>query len=72
MRSMRVAPTSVQLALPDPVMNTEGDRWWSLPEQTRTHVLSLLAALIARGVLIDPVAPVECSAEPEGEVGDGE
>src|SRR3954447_5870624 len=69
---MRVAPTSVQLALPDPVMNTEGDRWWSLPEQTRTHVLSLLAALIARGVLIDPVAPVECSVEPEGEGGDGE
>ena len=31
------------------------DRWWSLPEQTRTHVLTLLAALIARGVLLEPV-----------------
>ena len=33
------------------------DRWWSLPDATRTHVLSLLAALIARGVLVEaPVA----------------
>jgi hypothetical protein len=34
--------------LTDPV-----DRWWAMPEQTRVHVLGLLAALIARGVLID-------------------
>ncbi len=34
------------------------DRWWSLPDATRTHVLSLLAALIARGVLVEsPVGP---------------
>ena len=32
------------------------DRWWSLPEHTRTQVLTLLAALIARGVLLEPAA----------------
>ena len=44
-------------------MTEQVDRWWSLPEQTRTHVLTLLAALIARGVLIettaDPAEPLE-------------
>ena len=35
------------------------DRWWSLPDATRTQVLSLLAALIARGVLVEnPVEPL--------------
>jgi hypothetical protein len=53
-------------------MTTEVDRWWSLPEQTRAQVLSLLAALIARGVLIDPEVSLACSTEPAGEVGDGE
>jgi hypothetical protein len=28
-------------------------RWWSLPEATRREVVTLLARLIARGVLID-------------------
>lgn len=52
MRPMRVAPATVQLPLPDPVLaNDPVDR---LPEQTRGHVMSLLAALIARGVLIEP------------------
>ncbi len=37
-------------------MTDQVDRWWSLPEQTRTHVLTLLAALIARGVLIEMTA----------------
>lgn len=36
-------------------MTGQVDRWWSLPEQTRTHVLTLPAALIARGVLIETV-----------------
>jgi predicted Fe-S protein YdhL (DUF1289 family) len=35
------------------------DRWQAMPERTRAQVLALLAALIARGVLVDPVtAPV--------------
>ncbi len=35
------------------------ERWWALPDATRTHVLSLLAALIARGVLVEsPVEPL--------------
>ena len=51
---MRVAPATVQLLLPDPVLaNDPVDRWWSLPEQTRGDVMRLLAALIARGVLIE-------------------
>ena len=55
MRAMRVACATVQLALPDPVLADDSvDRWWSLPEQTRGHVLGLLAALIARSVLIGP------------------
>jgi hypothetical protein len=52
---MRVASATVQLVLPDPVLADDpADRWWSLPEQTRGHVMGLLAALIARGVLIGP------------------
>jgi hypothetical protein len=52
---MRVAPATVQLALPDPTLADDpDDRWWSLPEQTRGHLIGLLAALIARGVLIGP------------------
>lgn len=54
MRPMRVAPATVQLSLPDPVLADDPvDRWWSLPEATRGQVLSLLAALIARGVLVE-------------------
>lgn len=53
MRPMRVAPAAVQLALEDPALTDPVDRWWAMPEQTRVHVLGLLAALITRGVLID-------------------
>jgi hypothetical protein len=60
---MRVAAESVQLALPDPVLTDPVDRWWELPDATRAHVLELLAALIARGVLIDVPEP---GAEVEG------
>ena len=51
---MRVAPDTVQLALPDLGPAGPAERWWSLPEATRSEVLTLLARLIARGVLIDP------------------
>lgn len=52
---MRVAAESVQLALPDPDLTDPNDRWWELPDATRAHVLGLLAALIARGVLIEAI-----------------
>jgi len=42
------------------------DRWWDLPETTRAQVLSLLAGLIARGVL------VETPAEHDDGAGDGD
>lgn len=44
-------------------MTEQVDRWWTLPEQTRTHVLSLLAALIARGVLIETTTDAATSNE---------
>jgi len=40
--------------LPDLAPTAPAERWWSLPEATRSEVLTLLARLIARGVLIDP------------------
>jgi hypothetical protein len=39
--------------LPDLDPARPAERWWSLPEATRSEVLTLLARLIARGVLID-------------------
>ena len=65
---MRVAPATVQLALPDLALIDPVDRWWAMPEQTRAHVLGLLAALIARGVLID----AEANATVVGEVTGGD
>lgn len=43
----------VQLALPELGPAPGAERWWSLPETVRAEVLTLLARLIARGVLID-------------------
>jgi hypothetical protein len=54
LRALRVAADTVQLALPDLAGVGPAQRWWSLPESTRREVLTLLARLIARGVLIDP------------------
>jgi hypothetical protein len=42
------------------------DRWWQLPDATRAQVLSLLAGLIARGVL------AETPTQPENGAGDGD
>jgi hypothetical protein len=53
LRALRVAPDTVQLVLPDLGPAGPAERWWSLPEATRSEVLTLLARLIARGVLID-------------------
>ncbi|HEX6758305.1 MAG TPA: hypothetical protein VF086_07795 [Propionibacteriaceae bacterium] len=54
MRALRVAADIVQLTLPDLGPARPVERWWSLPEATRREVLTLLARLIARGVLIAP------------------
>jgi hypothetical protein len=54
LRALRVAADIVQLTLPDLGPARPVERWWSLPEATRSEVLTLLARLIARGVLIDP------------------
>ena len=74
MRALRVAAETVQLALPDPALTDSLDRWWDLPDATRAQVLSLLAGLIARGVLVEPLVdpPVEPPVEPENGVGEGD
>jgi hypothetical protein len=54
LRALRVAADIVQLALPDLGPAGPAERWWSLPESTRSEVVTLLARLIARGVLIAP------------------
>jgi hypothetical protein len=51
---LRVAADTVQLALPDLGPTRPAERWWSLLESTRGEVLTLLARLIARGVLVAP------------------
>jgi len=51
LRALRIAaPVQPSLALPDALCDS-GDRWWSLPEESRQQVLALLARLIARGIL---------------------
>lgn len=51
MRALRIAaPVQSSLALLEEVCDT-GDRWWSLPEDSRQQVLTLLARLIARGIV---------------------
>jgi hypothetical protein len=50
---MRVAADTVQLVLPELGGAGAAERWWSLPAAVRSEVVTLLARLIARGVLID-------------------
>jgi hypothetical protein len=59
LRALRVAADIVQLTLPDLGPARPAERWWSLPEATRSEVLALLARLIARGVLIAPITTTE-------------
>jgi len=56
LRALRVAPESVQLALPDPDLSVPAERWWLLPDATRVQVLALLAGLIARCVVVEEPA----------------
>jgi hypothetical protein len=52
LRALRVSAPA-QLFLPlDPVEQC----WWRLPVETRAAVVSLLARLIARGVVVDAAA----------------
>jgi len=44
--------------LPSPETTDPVDRWWALPEPTRTQVLTLLARLITRAVLVEATGPV--------------
>lgn len=53
MRALTVVAGPVQLALPSPDLVDPFERWWDLPELTRTQVLALLARLIARAVLLE-------------------
>lgn len=64
MRALRVVPVTVQLTLPDLAPPLPGERWWLLPEVTRSEVVALLARLIARSVVID------LSPGPGEEIGD--
>jgi hypothetical protein len=48
-----VAPVQLPLDLPGAV--AARDRWWALPDQARARVLVLLAALIAKGALVEEV-----------------
>jgi hypothetical protein len=50
---MTVVAAPVQLVLPSPDVVEPAERWWGLPELTRTQVLALLARLIARAVLVE-------------------
>ncbi len=54
MRALTVVAAPVQLALPSTDLADPIERWWDLPELTRTQVLALLARLIARAVLLEP------------------
>jgi hypothetical protein len=54
LRALRVAPDTVQLVLPDFTPAAPAQRWWLLPDTARREVVTLLARLIARSVLIDP------------------
>lgn len=51
MRGVRIA-AAVQLRLPWE-QECVGGRWELLPERTRAQVLTLLARMIARGVLVE-------------------
>ena len=57
MRRLRIAaPTQQALVIPG-LAPSPHQRWFSLPEQTQSAVLVLLARLIARGVVEEEVGP---------------
>lgn len=52
MRGLRIA-AATQLLLPWEQGCVASGRWEQLPERTRAQVLTLLARMIARGVLVE-------------------
>ena len=53
LRRLRIVPP-IQLPLALPSGDMEPDqRWWLLPDETRREVLTVMARLIARSVLVD-------------------
>jgi hypothetical protein len=51
LRRLRIAaPVQLPLALPEPGLNPS-QRWWSLPDNAQSVVLSLLARMIAASVI---------------------
>ena len=51
MRRLRIAaPAQLTLAIPD-LATTPTERWWSLPEEAQEAVVSILARMIALGVI---------------------
>jgi hypothetical protein len=51
LRRLRIAaPTQLGLFLPDVPLNP-AQRWWSLPDRAQARALSLLARMIADGVV---------------------
>jgi hypothetical protein len=54
-----VAPTQLPLGWPE-ATSTPAQRWWSLPDAAQTAVLSLLARMIAAGVVEEEVSVDEC------------
>lgn len=63
MRALRVAADPVQLPLPDVASAAPAERWWLLPDAVRGEILTLLARLIARGVLISDDETGACGGE---------
>ena len=52
MRRLRIAaPTQLTLVMPE--VSGPAQRWWSLPDGAQTKALSLLARMIADGVIDD-------------------
>jgi len=57
LRSSRVTAPPVQLTLLNPEVSDPVERWWALPEPTRTQLLALLARLVTRAVLVEQGEP---------------
>jgi hypothetical protein len=56
LRRLRIAaPTQLVLDVPD-VQLSAAQRWWSLPDAARATALSLLARMIAAGVVVEVVS----------------
>lgn len=56
MRRLRIAaPIQLALVMPE-LASTPAERWFALPDDAQTAVMSLLARMIANGVVEEEVA----------------